>query len=139
MSNYTAAHKYTYLWNKYRPALLRFMIDSANESQEYKFSKHEFQNAHANEKGGHSFTLRAHRGKAINDVRTSDMAKDLLTILQRSEKAMQLMDESIYEFTMDKQFMLHITHEALPVEETEEEAEETEETEVIEEATSEAK
>ena len=127
MSNYyTTAHKYTYIWNKYRPAILKFMVDSSDGAQEYKFSKHEFHSAYANEKGGHSFTLRIHLGKSITDIRKSDIAKDLLLILQRSEKAMELSQDAIYDFTLDKQFMLHITQEAVPEELTEEESTEVE-------------
>lgn len=121
--------KYTYLWSKYRPALLRFMIDAEENPQEYKFLDHEFKSINAKEKGGYSFVLKAFQGKAINDIKTSAVARDLLTVLQKSRKAMELMQSSIYEFTLDKHFMLHVTQEEAPQEEddTEEEIEASEE------------
>ncbi len=120
--------KYTYLWSKYRPAILRFMIDSEESPQEYKFLDHEFKSINAKEKGGYAFVLRVFQGKAINDIKTSALAKDLLTVLQKSRKAMELMDISIYEFTLDKHFMLHVKHEeVLQDDESEEESEVTDE------------
>ncbi|MEQ6119968.1 hypothetical protein [Reichenbachiella sp. MALMAid0571] len=109
MTNYsTITHKYAFLWNKYRPAILKLMIDSENEPQAYKFSKHEFHNVNAKEKGGYSFVLSVFDSKPVNDIRTSALAKDLLVILQNSNKASELTQTSTYEFTMDKQFTLHI-------------------------------
>ncbi|MDA0194958.1 MAG: hypothetical protein O2887_06770 [Bacteroidetes bacterium] len=99
---------YTYLWNKYRPAILNLMIASDDGPQEYKFWDHEFKNVNPKEKGGYAFTLRVFQGKAINDIKTSAVAKDLLVILQQSKKAAELSEDSIYEFVLDKQFMFHI-------------------------------
>ncbi|MFC2125301.1 hypothetical protein ACFLU5_10850 [Bacteroidota bacterium] len=107
----TPISKYSYLWNKYRPAILRLMIDAAESPQEYKFSKHEFHNINPREKGGHSFTLRVFGGKAINDIKGSVVAKDLLEVLQQSKKASELVEISTYEFILDKQFLLHIRKE----------------------------
>ncbi|NJN26963.1 MAG: hypothetical protein HC819_13780 [Cyclobacteriaceae bacterium] len=109
--------KYTFLWSKYRPALLRFMIDAEAEPQEYQFLDHEFKSINAKEKGGYSFVLRVFQGKAINDIKSSALAKDLLSVLQKSRKAVELMDQSVYEFTMNKQFMLEVKQEEAPVEE----------------------
>lgn len=115
MSNYSMiTNKYVHLWNKYRPAILKFMIDSANGPQEYKFSKHEFQQVNPNEKGGHSFILRVFQGRAENNIKTSDVAKDLLVTLNRSKKASELIEDSLYEFTLDKFFNLHIIKEDPP-------------------------
>ena len=110
------------------------MVDSAEIPQEYKFSNHEFRSVNAKEKGGHSFVLRAFQSKAINDIRTSIVAKDLLGILKQSKTAIELMETSVYEFNMDKQFLLHITREEAPEEEKEEEVEVLVEDEVAVEA-----
>jgi len=88
------------------------MIDSAEKPQEYKFAKHEFQSINPKEKGGHSFVLRVFEGKAINDIKKSLVAKDLLAILQQSKTAVELVSASVYEFTLDKQFILHIKKES---------------------------
>jgi len=120
MTNYsTITHRYAFLWNKYRPAILKLMIDSENEPQEYKFSKHEFHNVNAKEKGGYAFVLTVFDSKPVNDIRTSSLAKDLLVILQNSNKAAELTQTATYEFTMDKQFTLHIVKKEAVVTEEE--------------------
>ncbi|CAD5266357.1 MULTISPECIES: hypothetical protein [unclassified Imperialibacter] len=126
MANYSSevSHTYTYLWNKYRPAILKHMIDSAEGPQTYKMSKHEFTIINPKEKGGYSFSLNVFKGKAQNDIRTSIVAKDLLVILQSSKTANDLVSTATYEFVMDKHFVLHINRgeeiveEEIEVEET---------------------
>ncbi|MEO9870267.1 hypothetical protein [Ekhidna sp.] len=121
---------YVLLWNKYKPVLVKLMKDSAEGPQQYQFISHEFRDLNSKEKGGHSFTLEAHRGRAQNNIKMSVVAQDLLEILQKSNKAQELMEEAYYDFVMDKQFMLTVTMRPLEkeVEETEV-ANETAETE----------
>ena len=110
-SHPSSSNIYGHLWIKYRPALLKLMSDANVAPQQYKFSKHEIKNVNPNEKGGHTFVLKAHKGKAVNDVRKSVIAKDLLAILQQSNRATELLDSSTYEFKLDKNFILHVTRE----------------------------
>ena len=119
----TPAITYVYLWKKYRPAILNLMIASKNEAQEYKFSSHEFRDLNP-KKPSHSFTLRVHQSKAVNDVKASLVAQDLLQVLQNSERATELTNTAIYQFELDKQFILHINHEAIPEPEEDVEKEE---------------
>lgn len=109
----TITHKYAFLWDKYRPAILKFMVDSKEGPQQYKLFKHEFQNVNPSNKGGYTFELRVYQGKAVNDIRTSDIAKDLLIILQQSNKAMELAEDKLYQFSLDKNLMLHVTQEVV--------------------------
>ena len=105
---FTIAETYGYLWGKYRPAILKLMISSAEGPQQYKFSSHEVRTANPKGKGGITFTLKFHKGNAVNDVRLSVIAKDLLRVLQQSKKASELSESSMYEFTLDKHFVLHV-------------------------------
>ena len=108
-SNYaTVGSTYRYLWEKYRPAILKLMVASAEAPQQYKFSSHEVKTASPKDKGGLAFTLKVHKSKALNDIRKSVIAKDLLQVLQQSAKASELSDSCIYEFTFDKHFVLHV-------------------------------
>jgi hypothetical protein len=99
---------YTPLWNKYRPAILQLMVSSAEGPQEYKLFGHEFLSANPKERGTFTFTLQAHRGKATNNIKKSVIAQDLLSVLETSKKALELMDSGTYEFRLDKKFILHI-------------------------------
>lgn len=99
---------YSPLWNKYRPAILRMMVDSADQPQEYKLSGHEFRAMNSKQKGGYNFKLQVSKGRAINNIKDSIIAQELLEMLQLSRKASELIEESAYEIAMDKQFVLHI-------------------------------
>jgi hypothetical protein len=105
---FTIAESYGYLWGKYRPAILKLMISSAEGPQQYKFSAHEVRTANPKGKGGFTFTLKIHKGNAANDIKSSVIAKDLLRVLQQSKKASELSESSMYEFTLDKHFVLRV-------------------------------
>jgi hypothetical protein len=105
---FTVADGYGYLWGKYRPAMLKLMVSSAEGPQQYKFSAHEVRTANPKGKGSVTFTLKFHKGNAVNDIRLSLISKDLLRVLQQSKKASELSESSIYDFTLDKHFVLHV-------------------------------
>jgi hypothetical protein len=111
----TSSHKYAYFWAKYRPVMLKLMIDSADGPQQYKFSSHEVKSANARQKG-HTFELKITGGKAVNNIRESPIAQDLLWILKQSSKAVELSGISTYWFTLDRQYVLHVTREPEVVE-----------------------
>jgi hypothetical protein len=99
---------YSGLWNKYRPAILKLMRDSGAGPQSYKLSAHEFRGLNPKAKGGFAFAMTVSKGKALTNIRSSEVAKDLLSVLQLSGKALEFMNESQYELSMDKQFVLRI-------------------------------
>ena len=110
--NYLAtAESFSYFWGKYRPAVIKLMISSAEGPQKYKFSTHEVRAASPKDKGALTFTLKVYKGKAVNDIKTSPIAKDLMRVLQQSRKAMELSEASPYEFKLDRSFILHVTKE----------------------------
>lgn len=112
MTNYpTTTNVYFALWKKYRPAILKLMSDAVDTPQEYKFANHEFTDINAKEKGGHSFNLQILKSKAANNIKTSIVAQDLLVMLQNSNKASELTQNSTFEFMMDKQYLLHVSCE----------------------------
>jgi hypothetical protein len=100
---------FTPVWSKYRPAIIKMMIDSDESPQAYKLSPHEFRAMNTKQKSGFNFVLQVSKGKAINNIRDSIIAQELLEILQISRKASELTDTSPYQIEMDKQFVLHIT------------------------------
>lgn len=101
----------TYLpvWSKYRPAILRLMIDSSIEPQQYKMSRHEFKAVESKQRSSCNFTLQVSKGKAINNIKDSEIAQGLLEVLLLSQKAKELSDTASYEIMMDKQFVLHVS------------------------------
>jgi hypothetical protein len=107
-------HFYTALWHKYRPVLLQLMIASTEGPKQYKLYSHEFKALNPKEKG-YTFALHAFQGKALNNIKNYPVAHDLLFVLEESKKASELMQSSVYEFTLDKHFVLHISKVAAPI------------------------
>ncbi|MDW3210711.1 MAG: hypothetical protein R8N23_12620 [Reichenbachiella sp.] len=119
--------KYSYLWNKYRPMVLKLMKDAADKPQQYKFQKHEFHDINPKEKGGHSFTMELSNGRPSKEVKTSMVAKSLFAVLDQSMTASDLSQGATYEFSMDKQYNLEITLKEAKEEIVEAVSEETDE------------
>jgi hypothetical protein len=109
---YYESNHYASLWSKYRPVILQLMMAAGTDPQQYKLSAHEFKAIGQREKSGFSFLLEAADGRAVNNIKGSNVARDLLRVLQQSQKASQLMKEGVYELRMDKQFVLHVTKKA---------------------------
>ncbi len=84
------------------------MVDASDEPQNYQLYPHEFRALNSRQKGGYNFTLQVANGRAINQIKDSGNAQDLLSVLQQSPKAAELMGKDSFEISMDKQFMLHI-------------------------------
>jgi hypothetical protein len=122
-------HLYTFLWNKYRPAIVKLMVDALESPQEYKFLPHEFKDVNPKEKGGYWFTMEVYKGKAQNNIKGSVVAQDLLLTLQKSGRALEMFESSKFEFVLDKQFTLSVSQEPVV-----EEEEETTEDQVVESA-----
>lgn len=109
--NSMTSNVYAHVWNKYRPVILKLMVASGEEPQEYKFSSHEFKDVNPKEKGNYSFTFKAFQGKPVTSIKTSEMALGLMNVLQQSRKAIELMEKEKFEFAMDKHFVLRIKKE----------------------------
>ena len=113
------SNPYSTLWNKYRPVILQLMSAAIeNGPQHYKLFAHEFKAVGQKEKSGFSFVLEASNGRALNNIKTSTVAKNLLQVLQQSRRATELLSEAPYELSMDKQFVFHVTRKELAREET---------------------
>jgi hypothetical protein len=106
---------YTPIWNKYRPVILKLMTAAENEPQQYKLFGHEFKAMGQKVKSGYNFSLEASKGKAVNSIKGSIIAHDLLQILQQSNKAMELMKDATYEFSMDKNFLFKVSRKVAAV------------------------
>jgi hypothetical protein len=100
------------LWNKYRPVILKMMLASDAEEQHYTLFAHEFRACNAKEKT-YSFTLQTKGNKAVNNIKLSQIARDLLEMLDASKKGSELLQENTFEFTLDKRFVLRVVKHKL--------------------------
>lgn len=105
----TFASPYVPLWNKYRPVILKLMIDAKDSPQQYQLFSHELKALNPKEKKSPAFTLRAHQGRAVNKIKDSVIANDLLYVLTLSQKASGLIQEDTYEFTLTRDCKLEVT------------------------------
>ena len=110
---YFESQHYVSIWNKYRPVILQLMIGAEKDPQQYKLSGHEFKAVGHREKSGFSFAMEVFENKSLTNIKTSTVARDLLYILQQSQKATELMKSATYELRMDKQFVLHVTRKVV--------------------------
>ena len=104
----TTQRKYAPIWSKYRPAILKMMLAAADEPQQYRLTEHEFKAMDLKKKSGFGFNLTVSESKAVNNIKDSEAAQDLLSMLLMSRKGTELMQSNSYELAMDKNFVLHI-------------------------------
>jgi hypothetical protein len=103
----TFTSPYAPLWNKYRPALLKLMVDAKTAPQEYQLFAHEVRSLAPKGKSL-GFTMRVQHNKPLTKIKDSIIASDLLHALTLSKKATELMEQDAYEFTLSRDFKLHV-------------------------------
>jgi hypothetical protein len=106
-------HKYTPFWNKYRPAILKMMQAELNDVQQYQFMKHELDDLGKRPKGGFDFQMVISASKVVNNISNSDIAKDLLNVLQLSQTGSALLATHRYEIALDKKLTLRISRQSI--------------------------
>lgn len=113
------------LWKKYKPVVLKLMMDAKDGVQTYPLSKHEFTDLAPKKNIVYSFKIDIFQSKPLVAIKTSLVAQDFMEMIRQSGKAIELMDTATYHIELDKQFMFHVS--CTPVvneEETEEASEE---------------
>jgi len=99
--------KYTLLWHKYKPVVLKLMKDAEKKPQTYQFQQHEFADLNNQRRTGYSFNLEVYKNRKQNG-KPSSVASDLLTILKNSSTAEELTSEHSYHFKLDSNFELEV-------------------------------
>lgn len=85
------------------------MVDAEQGPQEYQLFAHEVKALGIKEKKVLAFKFAAHKSKPLTTLKDSTIATDLLYILTLSKKAVALMEENTYEFTLTRDFKLQIS------------------------------
>jgi hypothetical protein len=105
--------KFAPFWAKYRTAVLKMMQASSSEAPQYQLMSHELRDIEKKPKGGFEFRLVISEGKATRETTDSEIAKDLLSVLQLSKTASTLMAANRYEITLDRKQTLRVTRQSL--------------------------
>jgi hypothetical protein len=101
-------------WNKYRPSILKLMMAAPEGPQQYKFFNHEFKALKSTEKS-FSFEILVKDGRVAYSSKLPVIAKDLLSTLQYSRKATELMAGNTFTFKLDRNFMFHVSQQPVAV------------------------
>lgn len=118
---------YIQVWTKYLPIIKILLKKSANEDQTLTLNKIDFEKLSSVRKAGYKFLLIFENGKAGNTIGSSQMARDLATVLSENNDTKYLFKFNTYELTLTPKFLLHIVNKTkqpipLPTAETTEEA-----------------
>jgi hypothetical protein len=89
------------------------MQGSPDEWQQYQFMKHELSSIEKKPKGGFDFKLVIQGGKATRETSDSEIARDLLNVLQLSQTGSLLITSHKYEIILDKSLMLRINRQTV--------------------------
>lgn len=109
MNSSMSVRKYAPFWSKYRPVILKMMLDALHEPQQYKILQHEFQAMDDRKKKAQGFQLQVFQSRAVNDIKNSEPAQDLLHMLMQSRKGTELTGTHQFEIVLDREFMLHVS------------------------------
>lgn len=98
------------IWKKYRPVILKLMIDSLEGGvQEYNLSKHEFTDVNTKKSTTYSFKMEAFEGRATYAKKPITVGTDFLAMLKSSGRAIELMNTATFSFELDAQFHFKVS------------------------------
>lgn len=100
------------IWKKYKPVIIKLMKDSLLEEQSYQLYGHEFADVNTKKTTTYSFKVTLENGRITNVKKPVKMANDLLSMLQLSPSARELMEQNSFQIALDSNFHLTIKGEA---------------------------
>ncbi|MEQ8714072.1 MAG: hypothetical protein RIC80_13710 [Cyclobacteriaceae bacterium] len=105
-----ASNAFYPLWKKYKPAVVKLMVDAAEDgTATYQFSKHEFSDIDPKKNSTYTFKMSLSEGQLVASIKTSLVAQDLVMLLKQSAKAWELIEAYSYDFVLDKHYVLTVT------------------------------
>lgn len=97
------------LWKKYKPVILKLMVDAQDGPQSYPLSKHEFTDLAPKKNIVYSFKIDLLNLKPLVAIKTSLVAMDFMELIRQSNKAAELTSNATYHLELDKQFNFHVS------------------------------
>lgn len=121
---------YTQVWAKYLPIIKILLKKSGTADQDLPLNRIDFEKLGMARKAGYKFTIIFQDGKASNTIGSSQLARDLATVLTENNDTKYLFKHNTYELTLNTKFSLHIVNQTknpIPLPTAEPEAENSEE------------
>lgn len=101
---------YTQVWAKYLPIIKILLKKSITEDQDLNLNRIDFEKLGMARKAGYKFTIAFQDGKAGNTIGSSQLARDLATVLLENNDTKYLFKHNTYELTLNSKFALHIVN-----------------------------
>lgn len=98
--------KYITLWNKYINVIRIKLNNSIKHEEELQLSKVEFEAAGDRDSAGYSFNIEISKGKVINDISGTAVARDLFNVLNSNPKTKEFLMDKHLKIYMGTSFML---------------------------------
>lgn len=96
-------------WKKYLPVIVLLMKRSGNGDQVLDMSYVDFERAAGGKKTKLSFSsLKLNNGRMGHNANSTQLAKDLVLVLQENEQALNMLRDKQFEFSMNANFQLTI-------------------------------
>lgn len=92
-------------WKAYLPVIKILLKRSASGEQALQMNMTDFQRAAGGRKVKYVFKILVHNGR-IKDINPSQIAKDLMSVLQEDDVFRQLLFKKDFEFSMNSSFQL---------------------------------
>lgn len=102
------AEPYTSLWKKWLPIINIQLKKSLNEIQLIELNKIDFIAVGDRDKSGFTFNLEIEKGKVINDISGTAVARDLYRVLINDLKTKDYMKDKKIKLSMGKDFILKL-------------------------------
>jgi hypothetical protein len=101
---------YTQVWAKYLPIIKILLKKSIADNQELILNRIDFEKLGIARKAGYKFTILFEEGKAANTIGSSQLARDLATVLLENNDTKYLFKHNTYEITLTPKFLLQIVN-----------------------------
>lgn len=99
---------YHSLWQKYLKVIEILLSNAIKGEQSLRLHKHEFEISGNRKESGYTFTLEIKKGRVVNNIKGSAVARDLYDILKGSEKIKSMFKETNFKITLGRDYILKI-------------------------------
>lgn len=97
-------------WNKYLPVIRILLKKAVTEEQVLSMNQTDFNRAAGGKKVKYSFSIHVQRGRLQDADKASPIARQLVETLLNEDQTRKLIKENDFDFSMNKQYQLTITH-----------------------------
>ena len=110
---------YNHIWKKYVPFINIHLKKSAAGEQVLTLNRVDFERAGTGRKAGYKFTIQLTNGRVSNVISGSPLAMNLAAVLLEDENTKKILQDKVYEISLNTKFQLTTKNVTPPAEEDE--------------------